>query len=556
MIDYNIQRTLPHKFTQQGPSLAVGDVNGDKLDDVIIGNSLNHPIAVYVQRGDGTFVRDDNSGVAGGDREAGGMLLFDADGDGDNDLYVVAGGMEGAAGAEVYQDRLFINDGRGRFREDVSALPELRSSGSCVRAADWDGDGDLDLFVGGRVVPASWPYAAESYLLRNDGGKFVVATEQICPGLSTVGMITDALFTDFDNDGKVDLVVVGEFMPATFYRNEGGSFAKLGGTGVEGNIGWWNSLVAADFDHDGDVDYVAGNLGLNNPYHASREYPLKVYAKDFDGNGSVDAIMACYIRESLANPDERRLFPVHFWDELNSQSPRFRQQFSRYKHYAKATMDKLLTPQDLNGALILDANYFESSYIENLGGGKFAMKPLPMVAQFAPVNGMVVDDVNTDGHPDVLIVGNDYGNEVFAGRLDALTGLVLIGDGKGGFHTMESEESGFIVRGDAKALARLFDSSGQEVFIATRNRDSLRVFEKVEAGRGHVITPGPLDVRAILELADGTRTAVDLPYGSGYLSQSSRKLRISPDAIRVSMVRFDGSTSVVHESGTGPLTGR
>jgi hypothetical protein len=555
-IDYNIQRTLPHKFTQQGPSLAIGDINGDKLDDVIIGNALDYSITVYIQRGDGTFVRDNNAGIDNKDREAGGMLLFDADGDGDYDLYVVAGGMEGAVGAETYQDRLFINDGRGHFREDPSALPELRSSGSCVRAGDWDGDGDLDLFVGGRVVPASWPYAAESYLLRNDGGKFVVVTEQVCPGLSNAGMITDALFTDFDNDGKTDLVVVGEFMPATFYRNEGGSFTKLGDTGVEGNIGWWNSLVAGDFDHDGDVDYVAGNLGLNNPYHASHEYPMKVYAKDFDGNGSVDAILACYIRESLANPDERKLFPVHFWDELNSQSPRFRQQFSRYKHYAKATMDKLLSPQDLDGALILDANYFQSSYIENLGDGKFAMRPLPVLAQFAPVNGMVVDDVNGDGHPDVLIVGNDFGNEVFAGRLDALTGLVLIGDGKGNFDPVESEDSGFIVRGDAKALARLFNSSGQEVFIATRNRDSLRVFEKVEASRGHVITPGPLDVRAILEFANGTRTAVDIPYGSGYLSQSSRKLRVSPDVIRVSMVRFDGSVSVVHESGTGPLTGR
>ena len=204
-------------------------------------------------------------------------------------------------------------------------------------------------------------------------------------------------------------------------------------TGLEKNIGWWNSITGADVDRDGDIDYIAGNLGLNNSYCATSEYPLKVYAKDFDNNGSVDAVLACYFKESLMQSESKKLFPVHFWDELNSQSPKFRQQFSSYKQYGRTTMDELLTADDLKEVVQLEANFMASAYVENVGGSKFRISPLPMLAQVGPVNGIITDDLNGDSNMDILLTGNDYGNEVFVGRMDALTGLAFLGNGKGHF---------------------------------------------------------------------------------------------------------------------------
>ena len=252
-------------------------------------------------------------------------------------------------------------------------------------------------------------------------------------------------------------------MPITFFANANGKLKKVESTGIEQRKGWWNSLSAGDFDKDGDIDYIAGNLGLNNNFQVQENLPLKIFAKDFDGNGSIDPVLACYMRESMED-DVRKLYPIHFWDELNSQSPKFRNKFSRYKQYSKVTVDQVLTPDDLKDALILDANWMASSYIENLGSNKFIMKALPVFSQSAPINGMVTSDVNGDGNLDVIMVGNDYGNEVFAGRYDAFTGLILLGDGKGSFQVMPSAKSGFYVPGDAKSLVRLYGANGDELF--------------------------------------------------------------------------------------------
>ena len=543
-IDYNIQRTLPHKFSQSGPGMCVGDINGDGLDDLLIGGSVGNMFTAFVQAKNGSFTQvSTTAAVSDKKQEDQGMLLFDADGDNDQDLYVVSGSLESEPGSIDYQDRLYKNDGKGKFVLDENALPEIRASGSCVRAADIDGDSDLDLFVAGRVVPGRYPYPAESFILINEDGRFKNVTSKVCPDLVAAGMITDALFTDYNRDGTVDLLIVGEFMPVTFYKNDKGTFKKASDTGIENYVGWWNSIAPGDFDNDGDIDYVIGNLGLNNGYGVTEKYPLQVIAKDFDNNGSVDAVSACYIKESLTN-DEKKLFPVHFWDELNSQSPKFRQQFSKYKQYSKTTIDKLFTPEDLKDALIVKANHFETSYIENKGNGKFVLHALLKEMQVGPVNGMVVDDVDHDGNLDVVVTGNDFGNEVFFGRYDAFTGLLLIGDGTGKFKTASSAKSGFYVPGDAKALVRL-SGVRKNLYVSSRNREAIKVFEKVSDDRANSLQPQATEYSYILHFSDGKEQYGELYYGSGYLSQSTRKMNVPAEVKSITFFDYAGKQRYV-----------
>jgi hypothetical protein len=532
-IDFNVQRTLPHKFTQSGPGVASGDINNDGLEDIIVGGSTSYLHQVFLQKKDGTFeveqkkfVRDDKKL-----QEDEALLLFDADADKDLDLYIVSGSIEHYNSLQPYQDRLYLNNGKGKFDLDTARLPDTKASGSCVRASDFDADGDLDLFVGGRVVPANYPLSPESYLLRNDNGKFVDVTMELCPALKKPGMILDAIWSDFNNDKKVDLIIAGEFTPVMFFENTGSKFNKVK-TGVDGQVGWWNSITAGDYDTDGDIDYIVGNLGLNNNYQVTEKYPLKVYAKDFDGNGSTDPIMTCYMRESMAS-DAKKLYPIHFWDELNSQSPKFRNKYSRYKQYSKASIEQVLNVDEMKDVMVLEANQMATSYIENLGQGKFALVALPKSVQVAPVNGMITDDINDDGALDVVMVGNDYGNEVFVGRYDAFTGLVLIGNGRGAFEVIPSASSGFYVPKDAKGLSKL-SGFKNDFFIATQNRDSLKIFSQPVARiEGSLFAPEPLDTQADFLFADGTKRHVEFYYGSGYLSQSTRKVKIPKGVIEI-----------------------
>jgi len=539
-IDYNIQPLLPHKLSQYGPAIAVGDIDNNGYDDFFVGGPAGKQGTFYMQDKNGKFTRDDKRFIdeTYKDGEDMGALLFDYNNDGFPDLYITSGSYEFQAGATSAQDRLYLNDGNGHFKKDLFALPNEYDNGSCVRAADFDRDGYLDLFVGGRSVSGAYPSAPQSHLLHNEHGRFTDVTKQLCPELEHIGMVTDALWTDFNNDGLVDLVVTGEWMPVTFFKNTGHGFVKLASSGIEQHTGWWNSIVAGDFDNDGDMDYVAGNLGLNSNFKATFKEPMTIIAKDIDTNGSYDAMIFCYLK---AVDGTMRPFPMHTRDDMISQLISTRKKYPTYKSFGTATMEDLWSGNDLKGALKLQATDMNTSYIENKGG-RFTIKPMPLEAQMAPVYGMVTTDVDHDGIPDLLMVGNDYGMEPFTGRHDAFMGLYLKGDGKGGFSPQTITKSGFYVKGDGKALAVIHSAQNKDLLIASQNQDSLKVFSpQLKGGNNtHCINLKPQDFFADVTYKNGKKKHLEFYYGSTFLSQSTRKVAVDDDVASVFVTDYKG----------------
>ncbi len=530
--DFKRSPLVPHKLSHGGPALAVGDVDGNGLDDVYVGGDRGVGRFLFLQTAPGQFTR--RPFLPGAEaHEDRGALFFDADGDGDLDLYVVSGGSDAPAGDATYQDRLYLNDGTGHFRRAEGALPEERTSGSTVVAADYDADGDLGLFVGGRVVPGRYPLPPRSYLLRNDSengeARFTDVTGEAAPELAEDGMVTSALWTDFNRDGRIDLLVAGEWMPITFFENTGEGFVDAtASTGLEKTSGWWHSLAAGDFDNDGDIDYVAGNLGLNSKYKASEEEPVRIYAKDFDQNGSIDPVMSRYI--------QGRSHPVPMRDRLVEQIVGIRHRFPTYAAYAEATFEEVFTEEELEGAYVAEAVRFETSYLENEGEGAFTIHPLPIRAQFAPVFGMRPGDYDGDGNLDLLLVGNSYASHTRAGWYDAMVGSLLRGDGAGGFEAVPHTESGFFVDGDAKALAEVMTSAdGPPLVLATQHADSLKAFTRPLPSGTRFIRLRPLDRYAVLTFEDGRTRRQEFYHGAGYLSQSSRS-PAAPDALTKAVI--------------------
>ena len=444
--DFKRDKLLHRKISREGPPIDASDANGDGLQDFYIGGAAGSNGALYLQREDGTFIEsiiqpwNEDNGFEDSD-----ALFFDANSDGHSDLYLTSGSNEFGATDIHQQDRLFINDGEGKFHHSEEALPVMITSTSCVVANDFDQDGDLDLFVGGRIFPGNYPLSPRSYLLENDGGMFKDITKEKAPALVNPGMVTAAAWADLDEDGFAELIVVGEWMPISVFSVKNRRFVNVTKEyGLDSTSGWWNTVCTADLDNDGDEDILAGNHGLNSFFQASVSEPLSIYAGDYDNTGTIKPLLFRYVHGVNAS--------FVSLDMLLSEMPTYSNKFLSYSSFSESGLDDLITKEQQKMSYALKANLLSSCVIINEVGTKMSINELPAKAQFAPVYDFLVQDFSKDKVPDLIVVGNSYSNHYSLGNLDAMGGQMFIGQGNGRFSTVEPNVSGLTVRGDVKSI--------------------------------------------------------------------------------------------------------
>jgi enediyne biosynthesis protein E4 len=469
--DFAKEVLLPYKQSTLGPMITKGDVNGDGMEDIYLGGGAGQAGQLYLQSADGFELQQAQIFTIDAMYEDMQALFFDFDQDGDNDIYVVSGGNEYEPRSSYYQDRVYINDGQGNFSRDTDAFAEpIFESGRTVAKLDYDGDGDDDLILGNRLVPHSYPMAAKSYILQNNNGQLVDVTEKIAPGIADFGLVNDILVTDFDQDGKLDFIVVGEWTGIGLFKNTGGSFVNVSAEqGLAEKLGWWFSVTETDVNNDQHPDYIIGNVGLNTKFKASIEKPFKVYGGDFDKNGTYDVVLSKKYKDEYV--------PVRGRGCSSQQMPFIAEKFATYDAFANASIYDIFE-DELDASLSLEVNEFHSIILVSNGTGGFEVQDLPALAQTFPLLSCVSKDLNGDGFKDLILTGNIYNTEVETPRWDGGKGMVLLSNRADNYRALTAVQSGLFIEGNVKDLAVVhLGNANKDILLAVKNNDALSVYE-------------------------------------------------------------------------------
>jgi hypothetical protein len=541
--DFFRERLLPNKLSIQGPALAAGDINGDGIEDLVIGGAQGSPLVIYMQNDQGQFSQMPTQQLFLEDSsyEDQSILIFDADKDGDQDIYVASGGNEDAADKpELMEDRLYVNEGKGMFKRGL--LPSMRVGKSCVIGGDFDKDGDYDLFVGGSNIPGHFEKEPRSFLLLNTNGHFTDVTEYLANGLLQSGMIKSAIWTDYDNDNDLDIIAVGDWMGIKVWKNNSGAFTEVAKeSGLDSTNGHWRSIVGGDFDNDGDIDYVVGNLGTNTRYHATREFPLELHYKDYDENGSVDFLHGRY--------EDSVLYPARLTASLIIQMPTLRYKYLFAKSFADAKLTSIVGgDSNLYSGGSRYVYEMNSLMLINEGKGSFTTKRLPVISQISPIYGMIAEDIDNDGNLDLVHTGNFYGPDRDMWRYDAGIGMVLKGDGKLGFKELSVKESGFYVPGEGRALIMMPRADKNSLLLlSSANKGTLQIFEKTLNAKTSLLKLNQSEMltHAIIEYKNGKKRRHEFHNGSGHLSQGIHVLQADPSISKILLFDSSGKTRTI-----------